>query len=337
MNGRGSGQMSAPRPTNQIMRNALALAALLAALLAGAARAAPGETVRPNGFDVRGALVPAERIVSGGPPRDGIPAIDRPRFVAAAAANLKPDDRVLGVEYASEARAYPVRILNWHEIVNDRFGADPIAITYCPLCGTGMAFAGRVAGRELTFGVSGLLYNSDVLLYDRATDSLWSQLRRQAISGPMKGQALQSVPLKHTSWADWSAQHPATRVLSTETGHVRDYGRDPYAGYDSVPRLMFEVEFRDDRLPPKEWVLGIFVGDARKAYAFSTLDRALGGAASGRVHDRIAGQEVEIRYDRTHRTATAFDAQGRALPSVMGYWFAWFAFYPDTQVFLPPQ
>jgi hypothetical protein len=292
-----------------------------------------------NGFDVRGALVPAERIERGGPPRDGIPAIDRPRFVAAAQAKLQPDDRVLGLVRGGETRAYPIRILNWHEVVNDRFDADPIAVTYCPLCGTGMAFIARDRGQELNFGVSGLLYNSDVLLYDRATESLWSQVKQQAISGPRKGRMLEIVPLEHTTWADWHARYPQTKVLSTETGYARDYDRDPYAGYDRVPRLLFDVEHRDERLPLKEWVLGVTVassgGTVRKAYPFSALERALGSARQGRVRDRVGGRDIEIRFDRSHRTAQAYDAKGQALPSVMGFWFAWIAFYPGTQVYAP--
>jgi hypothetical protein len=304
--------------------------ALVLCLLAAPFAAAAADF---NGFDVRGALVPVERIEHGGPPRDGIAAIDRPRFVAAGQAKLRPDDRVLGVARGGAARAYPIRILNWHEVVNDRFGTEPIAITYCPLCGTGMAFVARAGERELSFGVSGLLYNSDVLLYDRATQSLWSQLKQQAISGPMKGRLLDAIALEHTTWADWSARYPRTQVLSFDTGYTRDYERDPYAGYDRVARLMFDVEHRDERLPPKEWVLGISVGDARKAYPFSALERALGDATNGRVRDRVGGAEIEIRFDRTHRSAQAFDASGRAVPSVTGFWFAWVAFYPRTQVY----
>jgi hypothetical protein len=218
-------------------------------------------------------------------------------------------------------------------VVNDRFGSKPIAVTYCPLCGTGMAFLARDGTRELNFGVSGLLYNSDVLLYDRATESLWSQIKQQAVSGPLKGRTLETVPLEHTTWADWRARYPQTRVLSTETGYARDYDRDPYAGYDRIQRLIFDVEHRDERLPLKEWVLGVTVGDVRKAYPFSALERALGDAPQGRVRDRVGGRDIEIRFDRSHRTAQAYDAKGQALPSVMGFWFAWVAFYPGTQVY----
>ncbi|MDZ7591175.1 MAG: DUF3179 domain-containing protein [Rubrivivax sp.] len=312
---------------------------LVATLLLGMLGSARAEPVL-NGFDLAGASVPVQAIERGGPPKDGIPAIDRPRFVLAAKAELAASDRVLGIVVNGVARAYPVRILNWHEVVNDRFGERAVVVTYCPLCGTGMAFddpasAGAGAGAASTgFGVSGLLYNSDVLLYDRATQSLWSQILSTAVSGPLKGKRLQAVPLTHTVWADWRQRHPATEVLSTETGFERDYARDPYAGYDKIPRLMFDVQHRDDRFPLKEWVLGLRIGGTAKAYPFSVLERAVGPA--GELRDTVAGQRLRIRYDRSHGTAEAFDDSGRLLPGTMAFWFAWVAFHPDTDVLRVP-
>lgn len=284
-----------------------------------------------NGFDLRGALVPADAIQQGGPPRDGIPSIDRPRFVEAGQSGLKDGDRVLGLARGGIVRAYPVRILNWHEVVNDRLGAEAVAVTYCPLCGTGMAFDARVGGKEpSSFGVSGLLYNSDVLLYDRGTESLWSQIMEQAVAGPMKGSQLTSVPLTHTTWSHWRSRHPRSEVLSTDTGHVRDYERDPYAGYDAVPRLVFDVQHRDERLPLKEWVLGVRLGGQAKAYPFSALAQRVD--AKWQLADQLGDVPLTIRFDAGHRTAEAFDAKGQALPSVMAFWFAWVAFHPKTQV-----
>lgn len=285
---------------------------------------------RDNGFDLTDSLVPAEQIHLGGPPRDGIPAIDSPRFVAAGEADhVTADDRVLGLLHNGQARAYPVAILNWHEVVNDRFDDDAVAVTYCPLCGTGVAFAAGRAGAPRTFGVSGLLYNSDVLLYDRETESLWSQLMMQAISGPRRGERLAALPLQHTSWQAWRAQHPDTRVLSTETGHRRDYRRDPYAGYADSDEIMFPLSAQSRRYHPKEQVLGIEIDGRFKAYPFSELARS-GGSD---IADRFAGQALRIRFDAEHRSATAFDADGRALPAVTSFWFAWYAFHPDGDVF----
>lgn len=312
----------------------LAARSLLCA--ATAVVAAPPDPAAYNGFDVSDALIAVDRIERGGPPKDGIPAIDRPRFVAAAAAGLRADDRVLGLVHNGVTKAYPVRILNWHEVVNDRYGDAPVAVTYCPLCGTGIAFDARLGGQTLNVGVSGLLYNSDVLLYDRGTESLWSQLKQRAISGRLKGTRLQALPLEHTTWADWHARHPATLVLSADTGFARDYAHDPYAGYERVQRLLFSVEHRDDRFEPKEWVLGVTVGAARKAYPFSVLESAARGRATHELRDTVGGQAIYVRYDARHRTAQALDAQRRALPSVMAFWFAWVAFNPGTEVYRAP-
>jgi len=317
-----------PQPAARLLRAALVCLAL--GIGATSVRAAAPDPADFNGFDVTGATVPVDAIMRGGPPKDGIPAIDAPKFVAAKDARLAAGGRVLGVLRGGMARAYPVHLLNWHEVVNDRFGREAVTVTYCPLCGTGMAFEAPPIASQRGFGVSGLLYNSDVLLYDRATASLWSQILQQAVSGPLKGTRLKAIPLTHTSWADWRHRHPDTLVLSSDTGFVRDYHRDPYAGYDKVARLMFDVQHRDDRLPLKEWVLGLQVGGATKAYPFSVLAWRVG--ADGRLRDSLAGQAVEIRFEPEHQSAEAFDAAGQPLPGVMAYWFAWFAFHPETQV-----
>ncbi len=282
-----------------------------------------------NGFDLKGSLIPSEQIHFGGPPKDGIPAIDSPKFVTGEyAAFLRDDDAVLGVIRSGVAHAYPVRILNWHEVVNDRFDDEAVVITFCPLCGTGVAFNASIDGRVLSFGVSGLLYNSDVLLYDRQTQSLWSQLLAQAISGPMKGRFLTMLPLTHTTWIDWRTRQPATEVLSPETGQARPYARDPYAGYASSGEIMFPVAFRSAGLHPKERVLGIKIGGQAKAYPFVEL-----GKTAGVVSDRIGDTALTIRYDRAASRATAHAANGEQLPAVVGYWFAWYTFNPKTAVF----
>lgn len=288
-----------------------------------------------NGFRVDGALVPVDAIERGGPPRDGIPAIDQPKFLPADKAMLRSTDRVLGLLHKGVARAYPVRILNWHEVVNDRLAGEPIAVTYCPLCGTGMAFDARLASvagpRDLIFGVSGLLYNSDVLLYDRGTESLWSQLKQTALTGPLKGSRLVALPLEHTTWQDWRARHPNTSVLSNDTGFARDYDRDPYTGYEAVAQLMFRVQHEDKRFPVKEWVLGVEVNGVSKAYPFSALARNAG--AAGVVTDSVGGRDIRILFDARNRTARAQDGQGKSLPGIMAFWFAWVAFHPRTEIY----
>ncbi|HSG05403.1 MAG TPA: DUF3179 domain-containing protein, partial [Nitrospiria bacterium] len=184
------------------------------------------------GFDLSRSSIPKEDILPGGPPKDGIPALDNPKFLKAGkAALLNSGDRVLGFSGKGEAKAYPIKILNWHEVVNDTVGGKPVVITYCPLCGTGMAFDPVVKGEHFTFGVSGLLYQSDVLMYDRQTDSLWSQILQEAVTGKMMGTRLTLLPLIHTTWEEWRKEHPNTLVLSTDTGYSRNYRRDPYEGY----------------------------------------------------------------------------------------------------------
>lgn len=297
--------------------------------LAAAACAGPLAAQEMNGFDLKDSLIPVLQINFGGPDKDGIPSIDKPDFVMAGfAAFLRNDDQVLGLVRGKTARAYPLPILNWHEVVNDRIGKDPVVITFCPLCGTGVAFDARIDGRELSFGVSGLLYNSDVLLYDRQTNSLWSQLLGQAISGPFKGKRLTMLPLTHTSWADWRKAQPATQVLSTNTGTVRPYRRDPYDGYAQTEELMFPVQFRAAGFHPKERVLGIKLAGRSKAYPFVEL-----GKTSGEFVDRIGDQALTIRYERNAKRATAHGSDGQQLAAVVGYWFAWYAFNPATEVF----
>jgi hypothetical protein len=283
-----------------------------------------------NSFDLAGALVPITEIHQGGPPRDGIPALDNPPFLAAQQAGfLKQGDYVLGMNRNGIAKAYPIGILNWHEIVNDHFGQEPVVISYCPLCGTGIAYSAYIDGAVRKFGVSGLLYNSDLLLYDRESESLWSQIEGQAISGPLKGQRLKPLTVLHTTWSEWRKLHPESLVLSTETGYRRDYNRDPYQGYQESAVLYFPVKHRDRRYHPKERIIGIELNGNFKAYPFTELARVDGQT----LKDRIAGEAIEIRFNVPLRSGQVFDAEGVELPSVNSFWFAWVAFHPDTAVF----
>lgn len=284
-----------------------------------------------NGFDLSDSLIYPGHIMPGGPPREGIPAIDDPAFETVSQVSwLGPDDRVLGVLHNGIAKAYPIAILNWHEIVNDRFGGRPVVVTYCPLCGSGVVYRSEIDGRGLDFGVSGLLYNSDVLLYDRQTGSLWSQLHHRAITGPMKGRVLTPLAASHSRWQDWLSRHPDTLVLSRDTGSQRDYSRNPYGDYDDSAQLYFPVEFMSQAYHPKERVIGVELNGVARAYPFSELARH---AEQGELIDKLAGAEIRIVYDAVARDARVFSGDGQPLPVVNLFWFAWYAFHPATEIY----
>ncbi len=282
-----------------------------------------------NGFQVEPHAIPLEEIASGGPPKDGIPALRTPQFLPAdEVAFLAPEDRILGLHGTHQTKAYPIAILNWHEIVNDTFEGTPVVITYCPLCGTGMGFRRMVGNRLLTFGVSGLLYQSDVLMYDHQTESLWSQIAMEAVTGPSVGAHLKPIFLEHTTWKAWRKRYPHTLVLSRETGFTRNYSRDPYKDYALTDQLMFPLTTQDARLSPKAWILGVESHGKFKAYPFSTLEE-MGPA----FLDSFNGKDYVVCWDEQARSAKVVDQKGGPFPALTAYWFAWFAFHPESEVF----
>ena len=285
---------------------------------------------KDNGFDLTEALIPADQIYNGGPPRDGIPAIDQPNFVRSNNAKfLKQDDRILGLVYEDVTRAYPIKILNYHEIVNDQIHQQAIIISYCPLCGSGMAFKTKFNHRDNTFGVSGLLYNNDMLLYDRETLSLWSQILSKAISGKMKGTQLDLLVLHNTTWKDWLQRYPDTEVLSTNTGYRRQYNRHPYGQYDINSAIYFPIQHSNARYHPKERVIGITIAKKHKAYPISELSK-LNKAI---IKDTFSGEILTIEFDITNQSAVIYNAERKVLPATMLFWFAWYAFHPDTEIY----
>ncbi len=282
-----------------------------------------------NDFVLNKLKIPFDEIKKGGPPRDGIPSIDQPHFITAEEVDFLSDDElVLGINIDGTQRAYPIRILNFHEIVNDQFGEQAIALTYCPLCGSGIAFDAQVDGRKLDFGVSGLLYNSDVLLYDRQSESLWSQILSSAVSGHYSGTQLQTIPLTQTTWSDWKQQHPSTQVLSKQTGFDIDYNRKVYEGYELREDLMFPVNQKSDLLSNKEKIIGIEIEGKFKAYPFSAFEKS-----EGEVIDYFMGKELKIIYDSTSGSARIFNNKGELMKATTMYWFAWYAFHPNTYLY----
>ncbi|MHA7836001.1 MAG: DUF3179 domain-containing protein [bacterium] len=294
-------------------------------ILLVSARAGIAQPMR-NGFDLSPASIPASEILAGGPSRDGIPALEHPKTVPASRASWKERDLVLGVVLDGEARAYPIALLDWHELVNDTLGGRAILVSYCPLCGTGLVFDRRIEGETKRFGVSGLLYRSDLLMYDRETESLWSQIAARAVTGPLMGRRLQMIRSSFARWGEWKRRHPETTVLSRETGHRRSYDRSPYGSYARSRELMFPASF-DRSFHPKMPTLGLRKpGEAARAYPASEIARA-----GGRVEERFLGEDVRVAYDPDRRV---FEVDAPPdLEVVEGFWFAWSAFHPDSSVY----
>jgi hypothetical protein len=303
------------------------LAALLA--IAPAAAASP-DPPTANGFVLSPGDLPVQEIVAGGLPRDGIPALSNPPRSSAEASAWDDDEVVVGVAWNGEARAYPLPILVWHELVNDTLGGRPILVSYCLLCGTAMVFDRRIDGRERSFGVSGLLYRSDLLLYDRETESLWSQIAAKAVTGPSRGERLTLVRARILPWGSWRKRHPETTILTRDTGYQREYGTSPYEGYAGSERLVFPAPL-DRRYHPKMPTVGLRLreGEAR-AYPAAELLRA-----GGSVADRFAGRPVRVAYDSENQV---FDVEAPAeVEIVEGFWFAWMAFHPESSVYTAPE
>jgi hypothetical protein len=246
--------------------------------------------------------VPLGEFRGGGPGRDGIPPIDHPKFesVAQADAWLKPREPVVALEVSGDARAYPLQILIWHEIVNDWVGGLPVGVTFCPLCNTAIAFDRQLSSQTLDFGTTGNLRHSDLVMWDRQTESWWQQATGEAVVGELAGARLEMVPAQIISWAEFREQRPQGRVLSRDTGFRRDYGRNPYVGYDDISQSPFLFEGpTDGRLRPMERAVTVSLGGENVAYPFSAL------ADRGVVADRVGGRSIVVFFEPG--TASALD------------------------------
>lgn len=284
-------------------------------------------------------------ISSGGPGKDGIPAIDAPRFVSVPEADfLEEREPVVQLELGGEARAYPLQILIWHEIVNDRVSETPVAVTFCPLCNTTIVFDRRLDGRVLDFGTTGNLRNSDLVMYDRQTESWWQQFGGAAIVGELTGKKLRQLPASIVAWEEFERAHPDGRVLSRDTGFGRSYGENPYSGYDSVdsPPFFDVANQDDDRLPPKERVVFIERDGDQVVVPFSAL------AKSRKIEVEVGGEELEVTWRPGTRSAldSGVIASGRDVGTAavrsretgelavfdLPFWFAVAAFAPDADI-----
>ena len=308
-----------------------------------------------------------EEIEWGGVKKDGIPTLQNPAVIRAKDAKyLGSKDLVFGVYLDGVARAYPHRILDWHEMTNDVVGDTPISLSYCTLCGSGIVYDGRVEMKQYTFGSSGLLYRSNKLMYDNQTKSLWSNLTGEPVSGKLvdSGIKLKMLPVVVTTWKEWVKMHPDTEVLDPETGYELDYANPPYEEYFSSDDTMFPVWLEDDRLEKKDWVFALIVNDKPKAYPLKDLKK------ERVVHDQLGGKEIVLVVEKSSGAVRAYESDGRRfkrgdddgqvieqgsgsawriteeslndpsgkhqlarLPGHNAFWFGWYAFYSETELY----
>jgi hypothetical protein len=267
--------------------------------------------------------VPYSEILSGGPPKDGIPSIDAPKFQSTSEADEWLNDRepVVFVQVNDEAKAYPIQILMWHEIVNDTVGGEPLMVSFCPLCNTAIAFKRTFnpstgSGQVLDFGTTGRLRYSNLIMYDRQTETWWQQATGDAIAGEYTGAQLEFYPAAMIAWEDFKTLHPDGKVLSRDTGYSRDYGRNPYFGYDDISQTPFLYEgSTPDQLPPMARVLTVDLNGEAAAYPYDILNEA------NVINDVVGGNDVVIFW--AEGTASALDAtkipEGREVGSAVAY------------------
>ncbi len=297
-------------------------------------KAKPGTTVVRNvtlANDFSGAKVSKEDLLQGcfgG--KDCIPSVDKPKFENAKKATwLQDEDLIFAVDYKGVQRAYPQRIMNWHEIVNDKIAGDPIVVTFCPLCGSALAFERKVNGVITEFGVSGKLHNSDLVMYDRYEGNLWQQITGEAIVGEAarRDEKLKQIPIITTTWGDWKKEYSKTEVLSRDTGHVRDYDAYPYGTYEQDNELYFGVKNLNKKLQIKTVVYGIEVNGFSKAYPENVFDK------QSIISDSVGG--IPIRLEKTKEgkiEAINIQNQEEIIP-IRLFWFAWAAFHPNTELY----
>ncbi|MCR9256191.1 MAG: DUF3179 domain-containing protein [Alphaproteobacteria bacterium] len=329
--------------------------------------------IGPSKWNPETAGIRLEEVAWGGVRVDGIPALDNGPWIAGTdAAYLNEDDLVFGVEINGDARAYPLRILGWHEMANDVIGGVPVSLAYCTLCGAAILFESRVDGVDgpLTFGSTGLLYRSNKLMYDRQTDSVWNQFTGEPVSGPLRDLALAGrkvdlpiLPVVTATWADWRAKHPETQVLDVETGHNRNYGAGVvYQDYFASPDLMFPAAVDESRLRQKQRVFGLRTVGASKAWDLEIF----AGGGSVVLNDSLGPEDVVLIGAASGRTVRAYQRRSQMfsatpdggiedqsgsvwsvgedrlvgpegetlgrLPGHLAYWFAWNSYFGTDSV-----
>ena len=315
-------------------------------------------------------LIPRERVVDGGPGRDGIPAIDNPVFLRIDREGGSDRKLVVGYRAGSEVKAMPHDILDWHEIVNDTLGGEPVALTYCPLTGSALLWKASTTARDPTFGVSGLLYNSNLIPYDRETESHWLQMLVQSVEGPRAGDVPETLPVVETTLGTWREMYPDSALLTRQTGYDRNYDEYPYRTHRTDDNLLFEVEPLDVRMQIKTRVLGVWVGDTARAWRIEDFGPGITvhNDTIGDVPIVVAGSadhNLAVAFGRTldDGTVLSFEPSSAPLPAIVtddegntwdvfgealegtrtterlplvnshvAFWFAWGAFHPDSEI-----
>ncbi len=278
-------------------------------------------------------------ILSGGPPKDGIPPIDDPKFISVSEEKtLTPRDPVIGLDIDGDARAYPLRIMTWHEIVNDTVGGKPVAVTYCPLCNAAIVFDAKVDGRAHSFGTTGKLRNSDLIMYDRATESWWQQFTGEAIAGAHLGKKLMQVPARLESWADFRTRHPGGKVLVPNNPDMRAYGRNPYVNYDISAQPFLYRGSMPEGISPMARVVVVRDSEVPNVVALQKV-RDAGSLEIGKFNlswktgQASALHSEDISKGRDVGTVTAVDrATGKPMPYDVTFAFVAHAFHPEVEI-----
>lgn len=271
-------------------------------------------------------LVPLDKILNGGPGKDGIPALTSPEFVSISEISFPGDTLGVLISFNGETRYYPYNILLWHEVVNDNIGDNFFAVTFCPLCGSAIVFNREVGGEVLEFGVSGLLFESNLIMYDKKTESLWSQVRGESIVGELAGEKLEVLVMQLIEFSKLKAEFPNTKVLSKNTGFNRNYEYNPYGDYDESDAIYFPISVKDDRFPLKEVMYVIPFKD--KSIAVQQLELEDGQTEEMEVDDSII-------YLRRNGSEIVAQTDGKVLPGYYEMWFSWAIHHQDNGIVWP--
>lgn len=268
------------------------------------------------------------KAVSGGPSKDGIPALDNPSFINLSQTTQNDDVQAIVIADGNLVKVYPYNILAWHEIINDTVAGQSVAVTFCPLCGSAVAYERRLDGVETTFGVSGWLIESNMVMYDRASESLWQQSTGQAIAGKHLGQTLNRVEFQLLSFAQIRAKYQDAQVVSEDTGYNRDYTTNPYAGYESTEGFYFAPSKTDERYPSK----AIFI-------AFSAGDTTVGIPADS-INDnssyKITANGQVFNLEKKDGELDLRDASNQMVPFYFEMWFSWAVQHQDNGIVFDP-